>query len=141
MDFSDVLRAAIKRSGLSQAGLGRACGLKGPHVNMICQRKATPPIELLEKMADALDLHGDHRAEFILHAHLAHAPEYVRKYIENLESEIGNLRDDVKEVRSLIAENEHNFESRVAVAIEQYKAKPPPIPEAWPMPKERVKST
>jgi transcriptional regulator with XRE-family HTH domain len=141
MTFSELLKRLLETMELEQKDFARMVGTSPSVITDTMKGRLRPPLKKIESWADALELHGDHRAEFILHAHLAHAPEYVRKYIENLESEIGNLRDDVKEVRSLIAENEHNFESRVAVAIEQYKAKPPPIPEAWPMPKERVKST
>ncbi len=133
MDFSDVLRDALKKSGLSQAGLGRVCGLKGPHVNMICQRKATPPIELLETMADALHLSGEKRYEFIKYGHLAHSSQFILGLINQLNEE--NLR-----LREELADAESRTMSRVAEAIEQYKPKPPPIPEAWPMPKERVKT-
>lgn len=81
----------------------------GPHVNLICSGKRTPPLDRIPAWADALGLSGDARDEFIRLGHLAHAPEQVRQEVERMRSELAAARQDVGDLRlqvaDLIAEN------------------------------------
>lgn len=82
VDFSDAFSAAIAGAGFSQNRAGPALGCTGPFVNQVIRRKAKPPLDQIERWADALHLEGDARAEFIRLAYLAHAPEQVRQLVE-----------------------------------------------------------
>lgn len=103
MDFSGFLRQLLIRSGISQAALGRLCEVKGPHINMICQRKATPPLDKLEVMADALKLTGAERATFIQLGYLAHAPVEVQRLVKDLETRLARLEAAIPQ---LVAERD-----------------------------------
>jgi hypothetical protein len=57
-------------------------------MNRVKRGERLPPLRAIELWADALGLAGPDRAAFIDAAHLAHAPEHVRKMVEELRAQI-----------------------------------------------------
>lgn len=73
---------------MSQAALGRAVGMPGPHVNMVCRGKATPPMDKITDMAIALGIRdkSPEAQQFLEAGHLSHATPYVRALVASLRS-------------------------------------------------------
>lgn len=81
LDFSDELRRHLQRLGISQNRAGPLLGCAGPFVNQLIRRVRTPPIDSLERWADALGLEGADRTRFIIAGHLAHASPLIRSLV------------------------------------------------------------
>lgn len=81
-DFPNLLRHSIAKAGLSQAEFGRRVNLTGALINMICQRKATPPLDGIAKWVEVLELSDADGEEFITSAMEAHAPKAFRERVQ-----------------------------------------------------------
>lgn len=93
LDFYDVFISSLKNSGLSNTAFAAKAGASKQHVNDMLKKRRTPPLDRLEAWADALSLTGEERAAFIRLAYLAHAPEQVRRLVEQLEADLAQARE------------------------------------------------
>ncbi len=75
MDFAEFFSEKLAQMPLSQAAFGRAVEMTGPFINMICRRKALPPLDRIDRWADVLQLTGAERDQFIRLAGVAHIPD------------------------------------------------------------------
>jgi transcriptional regulator with XRE-family HTH domain len=93
--FGSLLDHHIKRMnaihGFTEADLGRQIGKGQTAVSDYRTGAVRPPLSLITEMANALELRGDIRQEFIEEAYLAHAPDRVRSLVADLRRRISRL--------------------------------------------------
>jgi transcriptional regulator with XRE-family HTH domain len=77
VNFPEFFSEMLKDAGFSQAAFGRAVGVTGPFINMICRGRATPPLDCLDLWSSALKLaKGSPKFhQFRRLAALAHIPD------------------------------------------------------------------
>ena len=97
-DFASYLRERIRARGLSLRATAARAGMDPAYLSRVVTRVKRLPVERIETLADALDLHGDDRADFIRRAHLSLASPALRAVIAELEAEVERLRKDIADL-------------------------------------------
>ncbi len=101
--FSEVFERALDKAQFKQLTFARKVGTSQGFLSSIIRGTRTPPLDRLDKWADALGLKGDERAEFVRLANLAHCPELIREdylrmrtRLERLERRVAEYGDKYK---------------------------------------------
>lgn len=93
--FGSLLDHHIRRlnaiQGFTEADLGRLIGKGQTAISDYRTGAVRPPLSLISEMANALELRGEIRQEFIEEAYLAHAPDRVRALVADLRRRISRL--------------------------------------------------
>ena len=76
-----------------QAAFARRAGTSKGNLSHVLSEFRKPPLKTIDKWADALDLVGDQRDNFIDLAHLAHAPDRVQRIVQRLSDKVDLLED------------------------------------------------
>lgn len=95
--FSEVFERALDKAGFKQLGFARKVGTSQGFVSEILRGNRTPPLDRIEKWAEALGLKSEERVEFIRHAHLAHCPDTIRDDYLRLRARVDKLERRVAE--------------------------------------------
>ncbi|SRR5258706_2062917 len=89
--FSDFLRVAREKSGLTQATLAEKCRLTGSYISLLeSGKKPAPSDKVVRRLAVAL---GQDPEEALQVAHLDRAPDDLRKALDRLRSQAARERD------------------------------------------------
>lgn len=87
MDFAEHLQNLLGKRGLTQLAFAQRIGRSTGFISDVLNRKNGPSDDL-ESWADALELQGSAREEFLLAGSLARSPKRVRDHIANLEQRV-----------------------------------------------------
>lgn len=101
--FSEILKKALLKSGLSQREFAKKCGISQGFPPLLLNGKRTPPLDKLEEIMRALGLTGQDRQAFTQAAHLAHAPGEVRALVNSLRLDLAKSRQETTDLRSQVA--------------------------------------
>jgi transcriptional regulator with XRE-family HTH domain len=95
-----MLDRLLKRDSprLSQRSFAKKAGISGGYPAHFVSGERPPPIDKLDAMADALELEGEEREQFIESAHLAHATEEVRALVGRLRAELEDTRENHRRI-------------------------------------------
>jgi restriction endonuclease Mrr len=81
----------LERRGMNNAELAKITRNTQFTIHAHLTGKVRPNPQVVEAMAEAFGLSGSERESFILEAHLAHAPEEIRAYINQLRRQVKDL--------------------------------------------------
>lgn len=98
MDFTDLLVAARKATGLTQEDVAKAVGLSRSHYSNIEVGVKLPPLESLDKLVRVLRLTDYAEDEFRRKALLLHTPTAVREMLDAYEKEATERDRQLKEI-------------------------------------------
>ena len=103
--FGNLLKSLIEKRFRSLRGfirraqpLANESGAVG-YLSKVIAGTKPPPMDRIDAWADALDLHGEAREEFVnlaLEDLLARAPEDLRKWVDSLRSELVQVREQLQ---------------------------------------------
>ena len=89
--FSDYLRKAREKSGLTQAALAGRCRLTGSYISLLeSGKKPAPSDGVVKRLAAALSLAADEALQI---AHLDRAPEDLRRALDRLRTQAARERE------------------------------------------------
>lgn len=111
LPFPELLAAQLKRSGLTLREFGARVGLSHTSIRKFRNGKLRPPLDQVDRWADAFGLSGDERAQFLLSAQMAHCP--------------APLVDLVADLQRRLADCQQREAKRVAEADEPYRSPAP----------------
>ncbi len=120
--FADLLGIHLRHRRWSVNEFAAKVGLGQPTVWRVETARRPPDLDWLEPWADALELTGSERDDFILAGMLAHCPAPIVEMIERHDADLAALTQQVAELRAIISQQE-----RQIVAILR---PPPPAPAA-----------
>lgn len=99
--FGELLDDYIKRGGLAVTTFAeRARVTDGQVHNVIAGRRRPPVGQELEQYANALDLVGKERADFMYRADLERTPERIAEHLRKVEDELSRVVGELKDVRN-----------------------------------------
>ena len=86
--FAAWLQQRLKDQGESISGFARKVGTAHSFISHVMRDERRPPLDQLEKWADALEIPEQGRPEFRELAHLAHAPDMVQDLVTSLRRKV-----------------------------------------------------
>jgi transcriptional regulator with XRE-family HTH domain len=107
-NFSDILYSLLQEKRLSQARFAALVGVTGPFVNQVLKGACPLPIEKITPWANALEITGDKRDEFITGAHLTAASPYLLERMMKLEAERDQIRTELRDLQTKLSEITRN---------------------------------
>jgi transcriptional regulator with XRE-family HTH domain len=102
--FSEMLKKALLKSGLSQREFAKKCGISQGFPPLLLNGKRTPPLDKLEEIMRAVGITDQDRQAFTQAAHLAHAPGEVRGLVNSLRLESAKSRQETSDLRAQVAD-------------------------------------
>ena len=94
MSFSKILSKRFMELGISETAGSKRMGVTQPFVNNIVNKKSLPSADRLVDWANALDLHDEARAEFLIAGIAEHAPQAISELLEkHFARKVTRLRD------------------------------------------------
>lgn len=105
MGFPLMIRKMRESAGLSQVEMAEKLGVSRPFYSNIELGKRRPPPDCLTHFADALQLAGPAREDFLAAGYLEHAPQEVRDRIARLEKTVQWMAERVAEIEETHRKN------------------------------------
>lgn len=118
MDFTTLLRKLMKDRGLTHAALAQKIHVHPAYVSHIATKRSKIAIERIPEWADALQLEGDDRYEFIRLAKLEHAPPGLRNGFMDTQFLITAKKWE-KYLRSLSQQDLDKLDPRLRALLEE----------------------
>jgi transcriptional regulator with XRE-family HTH domain len=93
MSLGKTLVKARKQAGLTQEKLAEKAGISRGLLSLLEIDRRTVPTESVQALADALELKGDERAEFVRLAHLTHSTDDLRQMLDESRAQVRFLAE------------------------------------------------
>ena len=122
MGFPECFLAALEFRRIQQKQFAFSVSATPAHINMIAKGSRLPPLDRIEAWADALNLNGSERQEFIEAAWLAHCPAEAQAMVQRLRERVASLAVRVMRLEHLASQST----LRVAEESTPYEGKPRP---------------
>ena len=118
--YGEMLKSLIAQKGYGLREFAQRVGYAHSNISAIMAGRRPPPLDRIERWADALGLDGQERQEFLEEAYLAHAPQQVRHIVDRMRVEIDSLEamqiDQMGRITRLVADGSE---------ADQFCAEPP----------------
>lgn len=89
MDFTDLFRSYLARTGLSHVEFAATMGdVAASFISQLATRRAKPPLDRLDQLARALNLAPSERPAFFEEAMLSHCPPEVAAQFRQMRAEL-----------------------------------------------------
>lgn len=108
--FAELLKEAVKAAGFEDVkAFALAKGFTQPQLSRLTTGARKPTLEMLNKLADALDLKGAARDALIESAHLARATPEVRQLVARLRLELEQTRENQRGIVAYLRSTGHKL--------------------------------
>jgi transcriptional regulator with XRE-family HTH domain len=111
LPFPDQLAAQLKRCGLTLREFGARVDLSHTSIRKFRNGTLRPPLDQVDRWADAFGLSGDERAEFLLSAQMAHCPPPLADLVADLQRRLADCQE--REAKR-VAERDEPYQSPVS---------------------------
>lgn len=102
-DLAETLKRVMTdhEPPFSALGLAKKLGYEGNWmVSSVLNQERAIPVDDIERWADALELRGDAKTEFIVTAHLERSTPFVREFVRQIRHEVRRNREMLSEIKS-----------------------------------------
>lgn len=100
-DFGAELTRLLQARGIAQAEFARRVGKAPGVISFIRSGRRTPPLDQMQRWADAMGLAGAERARFLELAALAHTPPEARQLIARLRQRCARLEGEIATLKGV----------------------------------------